>query len=109
MLEEHGVTLDRVKALASGASLRPEERTMLSALGAQAEQYYQSAEKLLPLIDADSRAALWVLVAIYHRLLHKIGEANSDVFSRRISVPTAEKLWMLGRGAAMSFGNRVLG
>jgi len=109
MLEEHGVTLDRVKALASGASLRPEERTVLSALGARAEQYYQSAGKLLPLIDADSRAALWVLVAIYHRLLHKIGEANSDVFSKRISVPTAEKLWMLGRGAAMSFGNRVLG
>jgi len=109
MLEEHGVTLDRVKALANGSALHPEERTMLSALAAQAEHYYQSAEKLLPLIDADSRAALWVLVAIYHRLLHKIGEANSDVFSRRISVPTAEKLWMLGRGAAMSFGNRVLG
>jgi phytoene synthase len=109
MLEEHGVTLDRVKALANGASLRPEERAMLSALGARAEEYYQSAEKLLPMIDADSRAALWVLVAIYHRLLYKIGEANNDVFSRRVSVPTPEKLWMLGRGAGMSFRNRVLG
>jgi 15-cis-phytoene synthase len=109
MLEEHGVTLERVKALASGASLRPEERTMLSALGARAEQYYQSAEKLLPMIDADSRAALWVLVGIYHRLLLKIGDANYDVFSRRASVPTPEKLWVLGRGAGMSFRNRVLG
>lgn len=109
MLNEHGVTLDRVKALASGASLRPEERTMLSALGARAEQYYQSAEKLLPMIDADSRAALWVLVGIYHRLLLKIGDANYDVFSRRASVPTPEKLWVLGRGAGMSFRNRVLG
>jgi phytoene synthase len=82
---------------------------MLSALGARAEQYYQSAEKLLPMIDADSRAALWVLVGIYHRLLLKIGDANYDVFSRRASVPTPEKLWVLGRGAGMSFRNRVLG
>jgi phytoene synthase len=109
MLEEYGVTLDRVKALAAGSALRPGERAMLSALGARAELYYQSAENLLPLIDADSRAALWVLVGIYHRLLQKIHEANNDVFSSRISVPTAEKLWFLGRGAAMSFRNRVLG
>lgn len=109
MLEAHGVTLDRVKALTNGSALRPEDRSMLADLGAHAERYYQSAEKLLPLIDADSRAALWVLVGIYHRLLQKIGEANNDVFSQRVSVPTAEKLWTLGRGAAMSFRNRVLG
>ena len=109
VLAEHGVTLERVKALAGGASLRPEERTMLSALGARAEQYYQSAERLLPLIDADSRAALWVLVGIYHRLLQKIAGAKYDVFSSRVRVPTAEKLWVLGRGAAMSFRNRGRG
>ncbi|HMF54510.1 MAG TPA: phytoene/squalene synthase family protein [Edaphobacter sp.] len=109
MLREHGVTLERVEALAKGSPLQPAERAMLSALGARAEQYYQSAQELLPMIDADSRAALWVLVAIYHRLLRKIGEANSDVFSSRVAVPTAEKLWILGRGAAMSFRNRVLG
>jgi phytoene synthase len=109
MLHEHGVTLERVEALAKGSPLEPHERSLLAALGAKAEQYYKSAEELLPMIDADSRAALWVLVAIYHRLLGKIGEANSDVFARRVAVPTAEKFWILGRGAAMSFRNRVLG
>jgi len=109
MLREHGMTVERVEALAKGAALAPTDRAMLSALGVRAEQYYQSAEKLLPMIDADSRAALWVLVAIYHRLLGKIGAAKGDVFSSRISVPTAEKLWILGRGAAMSFTNRVIG
>jgi len=109
MLREHSVTLERVEALAKGSPLQPVERAMLSALGARAEQYYKSAQELLPMIDADSRAALWVLVAIYHRLLGKIGEANSDVFSSRVAVPTAEKLWILGCGAAMSFRNRVLG
>lgn len=109
MLREHGMTVERVEALAKGAALAPTDRAMLSALGARAEQYYQSAEKLLPMIDVDSRAALWVLVAIYHRLLRRIGAANNDVFSSRISVPTAEKLSILGWGAAKSFTNRVIG
>jgi phytoene synthase len=109
MLREHSMTIERVEALAKGAPLSSADHAMLSALGARAEQYYQSAEKLLPMIDADSRAALWVLVAIYHRLLRRIGAAEGDVFSSRISVPTAEKLWILGRGAAMSFANRVIG
>jgi phytoene synthase len=109
MLTEYGVTVERVQALSNGAPLSAPDRALLSALGARAEQYYQSADRLLPLIDADSRAALWVLVEIYHRLLRKIGEADGDVFSRRISVPTQEKLWVLARGAGMSVGNRVLG
>lgn len=108
MLAEHGITIDRVKALAAGAPLLPTDRAILAALGARAEEYYQSANKLLPMIDADSRGALWVLVAIYHRLLGKIGDAGSDVFSARISVPTTEKLWILARGAAMSLGNRIV-
>lgn len=109
MLREHGMTVERVEALAKGAALAPTDRAMLSALGARAEHYYQSAEKLLPMIDADSRAALWVLVAIYHRLLGKISAAKNDVFSSRISVPTAEKLSILGWGAAKSFTNRLIG
>lgn len=109
MLREHGMSTERVEALAKGAPLSSGDRAMLSALAARAEQYYQSADKLLPMIDADSRAALWVLVAIYYRLLRRIEAAESDVFSSRISVPTAEKLWILGRGAAMSFANRVIG
>lgn len=109
MLNEFGVTVERVEALAGGAPLQITERAMLHMLGERAEQYYKSAEKLLPMIDKDSRAALWVLVEIYHRLLYKIAAVDNDVFSQRVSVPTAEKLWVLARGAAMSFGNRVLG
>jgi len=106
MLREHGLSVESVNALAAGAPLSAEARAMLVTLAARAEQYYQSTDQLLPLIDADSRAALWVLVEIYHRLLGRIRAANGDVFSRRISVPTGEKLWVLGRGAVMSFANR---
>lgn len=109
MLHQSGMSVESVNALAAGAPLTPESRKLLATLAARAEQYYQSADRLLPLIDADSRAALWVLVEIYHRLLGRIRAANGDVFSQRISVPTTEKLWVLGRGAVMSFGNRVRG
>ncbi|MCL2660208.1 MAG: phytoene/squalene synthase family protein [Acidobacteriaceae bacterium] len=108
LLREHGVTLDRIKALSGGAPIAAGERTMLVTLAAKAEQYYGSAKLLLPLIDRDSRAALWVLVRIYNELLHKITNAGGDVLSRRISVPTSQKLWILAEGAAMALSNKVM-
>jgi phytoene synthase len=107
LLSEFGVSIDRVKMLASGEAIEANESAMLRALGARAEQYYSSADQLLPLIDPDSRAALWVLVTIYHGLLLRISKAESDVFSHRIRVSTPAKLAILARGAVMALGNRV--
>jgi phytoene synthase len=107
MLHASGMNTERVIALANGARIEPADRVLLRQLGDKAEAYYASAEKLLPLIDKDSRAALWVLVAIYHKLLLKIGESNYDVFSQRVSVPTPSKLLTLGQGMAMAAFNRV--
>jgi 15-cis-phytoene synthase len=73
----------------------------------RAEAYYRSGQKLLPLVDADSRPALWVLIEIYHRLLRRIEQAKYDVFSRRISVPTHEKLTILGRGLLKTMLSRL--
>jgi phytoene synthase len=108
LLDEFGVSIDRIQMLASGAAMEAKERAMLRALGAKAEAYYGSADRLLPLIDADSRAALWVLVTIYHRLLTKISVADSDVFTERISVSTPAKLTILAQGAALSLKNRMM-
>jgi phytoene synthase len=108
LLHEFGVTDDRVKMLAVGNAMAHNERAMLLALGAKAEAYYSSADRLLPLIDADSRAALWVLVTIYHRLLAKIREAGFDVFAKRISVSTPAKLTILARGAVLALCNRTV-
>jgi phytoene synthase len=107
LLHEFGVSVDRVKMLAGGAVIEVNERAMLRALGSRAEEYYASADRLLPLIDADSRAALWVLVTIYHRLLLKISQADGDVFTQRISVSPPAKLSILAQGAAMALRNRV--
>ena len=107
LLHEFGVSVDRVKALSAGAKMETNERAMLSVIESKAEQYYASADRLLPLIDADSRAALWVLVTIYHRLLLKISGAAGDVFTKRISVSTPAKLTILTQGAVMTLRNRV--
>jgi phytoene synthase len=74
------------------------QRELLAFEAQRAEHYYQSAQALLPLIAPDSRPALWVLVTIYHRLLRWIERGNFDVFTRKVRVPTWEKLWILARG-----------
>jgi 15-cis-phytoene synthase len=64
----------------------------------RARRYYESGKWLMELIDEDSRAALWVLVEIYSRLLNKIAVRNYDVFTERVSLSTWEKLTVLARG-----------
>jgi len=64
----------------------------------RARKYYESAKWLMELIDEDSRAALWVLVEIYSRLLQKIADRNYDVLTERVRLTLWEKLKVLSRG-----------
>ena len=64
----------------------------------RARKYYESAKWLMELIEEDSRAALWVLVEIYSRLLQKITDRNYDVLTERVRLTVWEKLKVLGRG-----------
>ncbi len=107
MLQEFGVSTEDVLALAGGRALKENERSMIAAVSMQAWEYYEAAGKLLPLIDADSRAALWVLVEVYSRLLRQIDRMEGDVFSERASVPGVEKVSVLVRGAAMAMKGRL--
>lgn len=108
LMAGYGLTFDRLQVLASGETPVRNDREMLRALGEKAEVYYASAQQLLPLIDRDSRAALWILVTIYRRLLDRIGAADYDVFSERASVPKWQKLAILGRGLVRSLYNRMV-
>jgi phytoene synthase len=109
LMDEFGVSPQRVMALSQGDSLQANERALLHALSTRAWLYYKAAGELLPLIDADSRAALWVLVKIYSGLLKRVDARNGDVFSERARVPTVVKLAILGRGIEKSLFNRVMG
>jgi phytoene synthase len=94
----HGVSVESLVHRKPGAAPSEDERALLADLAARAEKYYESAKQLLPLIDRESRPALWVLVRIYYRLLIRIRRADYDVFSRRASVPTFLKLEILAVG-----------
>jgi phytoene synthase len=76
-------------------------RSALEYEAERARKYYESAKWLMELIEEDSRAALWVLVEIYSRLLKKITERNYDVLTERVRLTTWEKLKVLGRGFVM--------
>jgi phytoene synthase len=97
-LAAHGVPLDSLLHRAPTAPLASRERALLKSIADRAENYYQSAQKLLPLIDRESRPALRVLVSIYHALLKRIEQADYDVFTHRASVPTLQKLSILASG-----------
>jgi phytoene synthase len=107
MLDEFGVSVDELRALAAGRAMMERERGMLATLAIRAEKYYVAAGKLIPLLDRDSRAAMWVLVTIYHGLLGRIAARKMDVFGERVSVPVVTKVTIFARGAAMAVWYRV--
>jgi 15-cis-phytoene synthase len=106
-LEANQVSVEQL-ILAAQNREKPEMVINLLALEAsRAREFYASAEELLPLINRDSRAALWVLVTIYRGLLERIFARNYDVFSERVSVPTSKKLMILAQGMGMALRNRM--
>jgi 15-cis-phytoene synthase len=105
-LRRFGVTPEQLAQAHDERGLTKVVRELLQWEARRAEEYYQSGEKLLPLIDADSRPALWVLITIYHRLLLKIKSLSYNVFSARVSVPGYEKLAILGWGILRTLRGR---
>jgi phytoene synthase len=97
-LAVHDVSLHSLLHRAPAAPPSIAERSLLAAIAKRAQDYYGSAGELLPLIDRESRPALWVLISIYHALLRRIEQADYDVFSRRANVPTLQKIAILAIG-----------
>jgi len=109
MLREYAVAPGRILALAAGTTPYPHEFALLRALELHAQTLYRSADQLIPLLDADARPSMRVLVRIYHQLLDRIAQDPAAVFSQRISVPTSQKLAILFLGILQSFKARIIG
>ncbi|MGH9681630.1 MAG: phytoene/squalene synthase family protein, partial [Candidatus Acidiferrales bacterium] len=92
-LKKFGV---RAEQLARGP-LSPGLRGLLEFEAARAWGFYGEGIELLPLVHADSRAALWALTRIYSSLLRRIEERGYDVFSERVRLSTSEKAGILLR------------
>jgi len=106
-LAAHGVAFESLLHHAPSQLPTAEERALLASVARRAEEYYRSAVELLPLIDRESRPALWVLVSIYHALLKRIERADYDVFTHRVSVPTSQKIAILLVGLARTTWARI--
>ena len=78
-----------------GADLGKRDEKFIQLLSFEAERarrYYDESRPLLELVHKRSRASLWALIEIYRRLLDRIEHSRFDVLSRRIRVPTWEKV-----------------
>jgi phytoene synthase len=65
----------------------------------RARCYYRESAPLLNLIQSKSRPSLWALIAIYSTLLDHVAESHYDVLTRRISLSSMEKTWIVLRAA----------
>ena len=92
------MTAADVLEASSTGMLSSNMRALLTDVGARAEMLYQAEHRLIPLLDADSRAAMRVMVRIYHLLLLRIRRRGCPVFAERVSVPNARKLIVLAGG-----------
>jgi phytoene synthase len=78
-------------------------RELMAFEAGRARQYYTQARGLLPLVDADSRPALWAMMEIYRRLLEKIEQRRFDVFGPGIRLSRPEKAAIALKALAMRF------
>lgn len=92
-LERFGVTEDELRQ-----GVRSERFGRLMDFEIErAERYYRESEPLLGMTNPASRPALWAMIAIYRGVLGRVAECPSDVLVRRVSLPVAEKLWIVLR------------
>jgi phytoene synthase len=93
-LAQFGILLSEFSTLPDPARIRP----VLELEAQRARENYAAGDELIPYIDEDSQPALWVLITIYRSLLEKIARLNYDVFTRRVTLSSREKLTILGKG-----------
>jgi phytoene synthase len=104
-LDDMAATQLTVEHLASAVNDKQSTPAVLKLLHleiAKAQAYYKSSDELIPLLDADSRPAMQVLVTIYRELLERIAATPAQVFQTRVSVPTSQKLSILAKGIVKS-------
>jgi len=107
-INRQGTDIDSIRKACAGSPVDPATLSLLRLEIERAQDYYRSADQLIPLLDPDARPAMRVLVRIYHRLLDRIARDPTAVFRERVSVPTSQKLAILATGILQSFTARIL-
>jgi phytoene synthase len=68
----------------------------------RAQDYYKLSKPLIRLVDLTSRPGLIAMIGIYSSLLNRIEERGFDVFSRRITLSSKEKIAIAARSILRS-------
>jgi phytoene synthase len=69
----------------------------------RALSYYESADKGIPYLTADSRMTVQLMSTNYRRILYKIRQNDYDVFTKRASLSLSEKLLAVPRAFLRNF------
>jgi phytoene synthase len=77
----------------------PGLRQLLRFEAARAKTCYQDSAPLVELVRRPNRSSLWALIEIYRRLLERIERSDFDVLRGRMSLPAAEKCYVVARAA----------
>ena len=72
-------------------------RSLMDFQATRARGYFDSGERLMPLLSRESRACAGVLHQLYSRILDRIESTGYDVFERRIGLSVSEKLLLVAR------------
>ncbi len=78
-------------------------RRLMKFEAERAREYYSAARNLLPLVEEESRPALWAMIAIYERILDRIVQRRFDVFRDPIHLAGTEKICIALKALAMRF------
>jgi 15-cis-phytoene synthase len=70
----------------------------------RAAAYYRDAEPLAPLLRPAGRAVFLTMLRTYRGLLNEIVRRDYDVFSSRVRLSRAHKLWLAARALPISWG-----
>jgi phytoene synthase len=92
-LERFGVSIEQLHSGQEDSQFR----ALMRFEAQRAHDCYDESAPLLELIQPKSRRSLWALRQIYLTLLAKIENADYNVLSRRINVPTSMKIALLLR------------
>jgi phytoene synthase len=67
---------------------------------ARGREWFERGLRLLPLLDARSRACVRAMTGIYRRILGQIDRDPQAIMRRRVSPPAWEKAWVAARSLA---------
>jgi phytoene synthase len=102
-LERFGYSPEK---LAAGV-YSPEFLALMQFEVRRARGFYERAYPLIDMVEAESRPALWTLMAIYGGILNAIERNGSNVFSREAALSDMEKVGLVIKAAKMRLRNKA--